>query len=98
MRISRNASIKLEHIVRKVFVCDRGGMGGYIDADHFNSEPFDAALIALAPLWEKADLHEMEDFLLKWEYALRNEDNENIDDINLYIDELDNLVTMLMCR
>ena len=71
MRITHNDAISLESVVRNVFSCDRAGMGGYIDADHFESAPFDAALIALAPLWQKGDLHEIEDFLFKWEHILR---------------------------
>ena len=51
MRISHNDAIVLESIVRKVHLCDRAGMGGYIDADHFETNPFDAALIAIAPIW-----------------------------------------------
>ena len=35
MRINHGEAIVLESIVRRVFSCDRGGMGGYIDADHF---------------------------------------------------------------
>lgn len=95
MRISHSDAITLEGIVRRVFSCQRGEMGGYIDADHFESAPFDAALIALAPLWQKADFQEMEDFLYKWEYDLRNEDDV---DVQSYINELENLVTTLMQR
>ena len=95
MRINHGNAIVLESIVRRVFLCDRGGMGGYIDADHFESAPFDAALIALAPLWEKADFHEIEDFLIKWETPLRTENDEAIN-IDLYIDELDALISALM--
>ena len=97
MRINHGDAIVLESIVRSVFSCERGDMGGYIDADHFESEPFDAALIALAPLWKKAGFHEMEDFLFKWEHILRKEENENID-ISSYIKELDDFVTNLMQR
>lgn len=53
MRIEHGDAIVLEGIVRGVFSCQRGEMGGYIDADRFESEPFDAALIALSPLWKK---------------------------------------------
>ncbi len=53
MRIDHSSAITLESIVRRVHSCNRAGMGGYIDADHFESSPFDAALIALAPLWKK---------------------------------------------
>ena len=65
--------------------------------DHFESAPFDAALIALAPLWQKADFHEIEDFLFKWEHMLRNEDDTSAD-VQSYIQELDDLVTLLMQR
>ena len=73
--------------------CDRAGMGGYIDADHFEFQPFDAALIALAPLWKRADFREIEDFLFSWEDELRNGESADID---AYIAELDNLVTELI--
>lgn len=97
MRITHSDAISLESVVRRVFACDRVGMGGYIDADHFESAPFDAALIALAPLWQKADIHEIEEFLFKWEHILRN-DEEMDADIRSYIKELGSLVDLLMQR
>lgn len=39
MRINHGDAYTLELIVRRVFSCDRGAMGGYIDADHFESSP-----------------------------------------------------------
>ena len=95
MRIQRNSAVELETIVRKVFLCDRAGMGGYIDADHFESSPFDAALIALAPLWQNADGHLVEDFLFKWEYELRNETTDDCD-IASFIQELNSIVDRLI--
>ncbi len=97
MKIDHGDAISLEGIVRRVFSCQRGEMGGYIDADHFESQPFDAALIALAPLWPKADFHEMEDFLIKWEYALRKENEKGLT-AQLFIEELDDFVTNLLNR
>lgn len=97
MRINHGDALELESIVRGVFGCDRGGMGGYIDADHFESAPFDAALIALAPLWQKADFHEVEDFLYKWEKPLRMEGNKDVN-IRLYMHELNDLISTLMQR
>ena len=92
VKIEHRKAVDLEHIVRKVYNCDRGKMGGFIDADHFESSPFDAALIALAPLWKFIDSHSLEDFLIKWEDILRNENDEEII-IDNYIQELDELVT-----
>ena len=94
MRIDHNSALKLERIARKVFSSDRGGMGGFVDAGHFEREPFDAALIAIAPLWENGDSQEIGDFLCKWEYALREESDEPIC-IEDYIEELKELVTRL---
>mgnify|MGYP006981375913 CR=1 FL=1 len=64
MRISHGDAITLEMIVRHVHDCDRAGMGGYIDADHYESDPFDAALIAIAPLWKRGYAREVEEFCL----------------------------------
>lgn len=97
MRIDHGDALQLETIVRHVFSCDRGEMGGYIDADHFESQPFDAALIALTPLWKKADFHEMEDFLFKWEHALRKGNEDGLS-VKAYIEELGNLVDILLNR
>ena len=97
MRITHSDAISLESVVRRVFACDRAGMGGYIDADHFESAPFDAALIALAPLWQKADIHEIEEFLFKWEHILPNAEEMDAD-IRSYIKELGSLVDLLMQR
>lgn len=95
MRIEHGDAIELESIVRRVFSCDRGEMGGYIDADHFESEPFDAALIALAPLWQRSNSNQVEDFLYKWGHVFRKGNEENIDS-KLFANELDNLVSQLL--
>lgn len=91
MRISHNDAIVLEHIVRSVHSCDRAGMGGFIDADHFEANPFDAALIALAPIWKDYQTQALDDFLYKWEFLLRKEHDEDVD-VNDFINELKELV------
>lgn len=97
MRIEHGDAIELEAIVRNVFSCQRGEMGGYIDADHFESEPFDAALIALAPLWKNGNFREIEDFLFKWEHVFRKGNEDDLDPKS-FTDELDKLVSNLMNR
>lgn len=93
MRISHDDSIRLEHIVRKVFMCGRYGMSGFIDADHFESEPFDAALIALSRLWKENYNEDIEDFLNKWS-EIRLSNDRNID-VKSYINELNDLISSL---
>ena len=89
MIISHNDAIVLESIVRKVHLCDRAGMGGYIDADNFETNPFDAALIALSPIWKTLPKETVDDFLYRWDCSLRKEDDA---DISQFIQELKELV------
>ena len=63
MRIKHEDAVVLEAIVRRTFNCERGGMGGFVDADHFEREPFDAAIIAIVPLWQRSNPKEIEEFL-----------------------------------
>ena len=91
MIISHNDAIVLESIVRKVHLCDRAGMGGYIDADNFLTNPFDAALIALSPIWKTLPKETVEDFLYRWDCSLRKEDGDDAN-ISQFIQELKELV------
>ena len=91
MIISHNDAIVLESIVRKVHLCDLAGMGGYIDADNFETNPFDAALIALSPIWKTLPKETVEDFLYRWDCSLRKEDGDDAN-ISQFIQELKELV------
>lgn len=95
MKIKHKDAVVLENIVRSVFSCERGGMGDYIDADHFELEPFDAALIALAPLWQSDDSFRIKDFLTEWESLLRGKEEKDVD-VQLYIQQFRDLVNNLM--
>ena len=96
MRISHGDAIALEIIVRHVHDCDRAGMGGYIDADHYESNPFDAPLIALAPLWKRGYVHEVEEFLFMWDDFFRGSSNCQQLSVATYIEELESLVDKLL--
>lgn len=90
--MDHNQAIELERIVRSVYDCDRGGMGGYIDADNFSFNPFDAALIALAPLWKNDPDRQVENFLYKWDHIIRAEVSPSDDSVESYIVELERIV------
>lgn len=95
MRVSHNAANRLEKIVMELFDYPiRGGMAGYIDADHFEREPFDAALIALSPVWKRVNKHELDAFLSKWDTIFRDNDYYQLGPVNEeeYISELENLL------
>lgn len=87
MRIDYSSTLMLETVGRNVYSCSRSGMDGYIDAAHFEKEPFDAALIALSPLWKNANFNDLEDFLVKWE-CLRGLETSNSVDVSAYVQEL----------
>lgn len=93
--MNHNQAIELERIVRGVYGCDRAGMGGYIDADNFSSNPFDAALIALAPLWKNDIDRQVENFLYKWDCFFRRGESPSDDDVDSYIAELEQMVHAL---
>lgn len=94
MRIKHDEALRLEYLVRAVFDCDRAGMGGYIDANHFASNPFDAALIAIAPLWNNGNTEELEKFLSKWDEILRC-NQENDVNIEAYINDLKEIINKI---
>lgn len=93
MSISHADALHLERVVRNYYHCDRASMGGFIDADHYESNPFDAALIALSPIWEKTRSEQIGDFLNKWSFIV--DDEETRFDVSTYIDELSSLVNRL---
>lgn len=96
MRIPHSKANAIERIVRKVHNCDRASMGGYIDADHYESDPFDAALIAIAPLWKRGYAREVEAFLFKWDEFFRGDNDCQQLSVDTYIDELGDLIDKLL--
>ena len=47
-KISHNDAIELEHLVCRLFNCDRAGVSGLADADNFESRPMDAAVMVVS--------------------------------------------------
>lgn len=75
MRITHSDALYIEAIARKVHNCDRFGMAGIIDADHFENNPFDATIISLAPIWKNIPENILEKFVNKW-WIFRNDVTE----------------------
>ena len=98
MRIEYFDARQLERIVRDVFKCKCGDMFGYINAGRFERQPFDAALIALAPLWKKAKRNEIDkisELLVYWERNLSSDKPDEDFKVQSYIDGLEKLVDTL---
>ena len=50
-RINRNEAIELEHQVRRLYDCDRGGVSGMVDADYFEGHPIQAAVLVVSYIY-----------------------------------------------
>lgn len=69
-RINHNDAIALEYQVRKLFNCDRTGVSGLADADHFESRPMDAAIMVVSYIHAKGlqfSETEYDEFLSKYD-------------------------------
>ena len=94
--IKHSDAISLEHILRRVYNCDRCGVAGLVDADVFESNPYYAALLTVTPIYYSGmskDDHEISDFLFRYGVVF-NYPDENLNDeaIEKYISELRALV------
>ena len=96
MKINHKYAVELEFIARKVHGCERFAMGGLINSDHFERHPFDAALIALVPLWKSIESIRLEEFFCKWESTLHCDEECEDEIIVEYIQELQELVDSMM--
>lgn len=92
--INHNEAFELEHIVRRVFNCDRFGVMGIADADHLERCPYDAAIAVFAPLYkthkEIEDIEQfMDDFACYFTFSDYQYSEEKVRE---YIDGLKKLV------
>lgn len=93
--ISHSEAFELEHLIRKVYNCDRFGVMGIADADHLEYHPLDAANVILAPLYlNQNNISDVENFIDEQSCIFNFSDNYeyNEDTVRKYIDGLSSLV------
>lgn len=94
--ISHTDAIELEYQVRRLFKCDRTGVSGLADADHFESHPMDAAIMVVSYIHAKglqASETQYDEFLYKYDTIFRYPDeNDAKNEVRHYIDELAQIV------
>lgn len=88
-RINHNDAVQLEEIVKGLYGCDRAGISGLADADNFERNPFQAAVLVVAFIYSrgmdvKADQYAS--FLEKYENIFANNDND--DAVKEFVKEL----------
>ena len=85
----------LEHIVSNLYDCNQGGMGGIIDASHFERNPFHAALICISKLYSGMFDDKIDQFACTWETVFNYPDENQGYTIEQYITELRELISIL---
>lgn len=61
----QNYAIRLEHILCKIFKCERFGFGGIVNSDFIRRQPFAAMTAGLACIYANSDINkqrEIEEF------------------------------------
>lgn len=95
MVISHTDAISLENIVRKVFQCDRYGVGGFADADVLENNPFEAAVLCIAAVYHNHHDDEIAEFCRKWRFVFKNPSEEQEYTMENYIHELKELIELV---
>lgn len=94
--VTHNEAIELEYLVRKLYGCDRSGVSGLADADHFESRPMDAAIMVVSYIHAKGLQYsetEYDEFLSKYDTIFRYPDeNDAKHEVENYINELSKIV------
>lgn len=95
-RITHDEAIELEHQVCRLYRCDRAGVSGLADADHFESRPMDAAIMVVCYIHVKG-LHYSEteyEFLSKYDTIFKySDENDAKHEVENYINELSEIVS-----
>ena len=96
LHINHGDAIRLEHIVRNLYKCDRAGVSGLADADNFERRPFDAAIM-IGSFIHAHNLQQSEtqfdSFLCEYE-AFFNSNEEDDDKVNIFINELSEIAKL----
>ena len=95
-RIKHSDALRLENLVCRIFECDRTGVSGLEDADHFESHPMDAAIMVIAYIHAKKlqdSETQYDEFLSKYDTIFTYPDENNAqDEVQNYIDDLAKIV------
>lgn len=95
-RINHNDAIELEYQVCRLFECDRGGVSGLANADHFESRPMDAAVMIVSYIHAKGlqtSETQYDEFLYEYDTIFKYPDENDVAaEVKKYINELKKIV------
>ena len=96
LKINHNDAIKLEHQVRRLYNCDRAGISGMADADYFEGNPIQAAVLVVAYVYARRlenGPYQYDEFLHKYETIFKYpEENDFDNEVKKYVSELKEIV------
>lgn len=64
----QNYAVRIEQIMRSVFQCDRGDIGGLVESDYIRKYPFTAMISTLMYLCDCASIDIVLDFFEKYNF------------------------------
>ena len=95
MKVNHVDAIELEELMCQVFRCGRFGVGGFVDADILEDNPFEATILCVGKLYNGHHEEEISSFARKWrsifEYPEESEEYTMVQ----YIKELEELIRLL---
>lgn len=68
---AQSHAVRIEHIMRSVFDCDRSGMGGLVESSFIRKHPFTAIMSTIMYLCKRADSRDVDiasDFFEKFHF------------------------------
>lgn len=90
--INHNKAIELEHIVCRLYKCDRGGISGLAEAGYFEKYPIQAAILVIAYIYAhglETSYNQFDEFLYRYESAFQYPEQGSIEaEVKKYIDDL----------
>jgi len=93
---SKGESLTIEHVLRYIYKCERGGFGGNIDSDAIELNPVQSYLIGLAPIYKSADNSKkknIDNFIENLiDYENMSIDQIGIDTVGKLTDEFEKLI------
>ena len=88
-------AIALEHLIRRVYNCDRFGVMGIANADYLERNPLDAAIVIFAPLYrEQNEIDNIDTFIEQYSciFKFPSDYTYNAEIVENYIEGLRRLV------
>lgn len=95
MEINHVDAIELEELVCQVFHCNRFGVGGFVDADILEDNPFEATTLCIGKLYNGLHDEEISSFARKWRSIFEYPEESKEYTMSQYINELDQLIHKL---